>query len=284
MKVGVTVAKDKKEKKTIYNSYNLIKFMYRERIKHEDFDTYHLAIYTRLVEINNLCRWVDVFGVPSANTMYNCCISDRRCYYKHINDLQRFGMIRMISKSKNKHESTQITLKTEVCEVSIKALMMESIVQERNGKLPVLLEYASKTQVINFTCVSNAISKDTHIKHLGHEAPNMETIVSDKPACSGADAPRNRLEKTSDKSVEPNILQLFEEYFNINNVDSKIAMLILTEINNKFYRALVMKRHLISNEEVDKIINLLVEFFELHKSSEEALNLKNALEKGVRLP
>jgi len=70
----------------------------------------HFAVYFWIVELTNRLRWKEIIGVPTMEAMKNVGIKDRRVYRQVIIDLERWGFIKVITKSINQSRACQIQL------------------------------------------------------------------------------------------------------------------------------------------------------------------------------
>src|SRR4051812_663146 len=95
-----------------WNGYKLHDFLQFEITNNEVMDEFHALIYTRLIWITNRAGWTDNINVPTEHTAKQsfCCV---KTYRKKIKELEKFGMIRILEKSKNQNVAALITLKTE---------------------------------------------------------------------------------------------------------------------------------------------------------------------------
>jgi hypothetical protein len=74
----------------------------------------HTALYLWLVELNNRLQWVNVFGLPMRKSMQRLGIKDCRTFKKTLSDLEKWGFIKLISKSRNQYTCSQISLVLKV--------------------------------------------------------------------------------------------------------------------------------------------------------------------------
>jgi hypothetical protein len=70
----------------------------------------HTALYFWIVELNNRAQWEDVFGLPTDYSMKSIRIKGRQHYKKALDDLIKWGFVKLISKSPNQHISNQVSL------------------------------------------------------------------------------------------------------------------------------------------------------------------------------
>ncbi len=80
---------------------------YPERIK-----PYHWAVYITLLEKCNRLSWKEKFGLPRDQIMELSGISHRKTYYNSIKDLEKWGFIKVIERSRNQNSATIISLGT----------------------------------------------------------------------------------------------------------------------------------------------------------------------------
>lgn len=81
----------------------------------EKVNTNHAALYFWIVELNNKLLWKEVIGLPTLVAMGMIGIRDRRYFRKTLSDLEEWGFIKLISKSRNQYACNRVALllKTE---------------------------------------------------------------------------------------------------------------------------------------------------------------------------
>lgn len=70
----------------------------------------HAGLYFYISHKANLLQWPDSFGLPTDLTMEVLSISTYRVYKKLLQELSEFGLIKIVSKSKNQHTATRISI------------------------------------------------------------------------------------------------------------------------------------------------------------------------------
>ena len=70
----------------------------------------HYALFFWIVELNNELRWPDKIFLPTRNAMSGIGTKDREMYYKILNDLEKWGFIKIIFRSSNQYTANQISL------------------------------------------------------------------------------------------------------------------------------------------------------------------------------
>lgn len=70
----------------------------------------HAALYFWIVELNNQLHWKEVFGLPTQYSMQAINVKGRRHYQKALEDLIKWGFVKLVSKATNQHNSNQISL------------------------------------------------------------------------------------------------------------------------------------------------------------------------------
>ena len=76
----------------------------------EEVKPIHAALYFWIVEKNNILKWKDVFGLPTLEAMKMIGIKDRRSYRKALEELERWGFIKVVYKSTNQYKASKIKL------------------------------------------------------------------------------------------------------------------------------------------------------------------------------
>ena len=89
-----------------FNIWKLLDFSLNELTINPQYDLIHHGIYTVMLRINNVNEWKDVIGVPTKHTAETVCGISIKTYRKKLNELQGFGMIRVIKKSSNQWHSS----------------------------------------------------------------------------------------------------------------------------------------------------------------------------------
>ena len=106
-----------------WNGYKLHDFLQYEILNNPEMDEYHALIYTRMIWITNRSGWSDYIQVPSAHTAkHSFCTL--KTYRKKLHDLENFGMIRIVQKSKNQNSAAVITLKTNKLQKTLVAMYL----------------------------------------------------------------------------------------------------------------------------------------------------------------
>lgn len=84
------------------NGYSLSKDFFEFSFENNDIvRPTHIAVYFWLIDLNNRLNWVDKFNVPSYYAMQSCCISSYNTYKKVLDDLESWGFVEVVKKSKN---------------------------------------------------------------------------------------------------------------------------------------------------------------------------------------
>lgn len=92
------------------NGYSLSKSWFAFAMDTKDCKPVHTAIYFWIVELNNRLGWKKEFGLPTTDTMEVLSIGNKRTYLQALNDLELWGFIKIIQRSKNQYQSCIIEL------------------------------------------------------------------------------------------------------------------------------------------------------------------------------
>jgi hypothetical protein len=102
---------DKRKDSEKKNGYNLSRQWFNWCFEHSEIvRPIHTALYFWIIELNNRLQWKDVFGLPTDYSMQAINIKGRLHYRKALDDLAKWGFIKIIAKSRNQHSSNQISL------------------------------------------------------------------------------------------------------------------------------------------------------------------------------
>lgn len=71
---------------------------------------FHHALYFFILNFANSLRWKPTFGIPTAYTLGIMGTTSYKTYIKALEDLERFGLIRIVERAKNQHTSNVIAL------------------------------------------------------------------------------------------------------------------------------------------------------------------------------
>ncbi len=104
----------------------------------EKVKPYHWAIYMVAVEKCNQLGWKQKFGFPTYHAMEITGISSRRTYYKGLNDLIKFGFLKIVQKAKNQHQSVVISL---VASQSKNDISEDTAMQQHDASTALLLRH-----------------------------------------------------------------------------------------------------------------------------------------------
>ena len=96
------------------NGYLLSRQWFDFIVKTDIVRPVHTALYLWLVELNNRLQWVIVFGLPMRKSMQRLGIKDCRTFKRTLTDLENWGFIDIISKSRNQYTCSQISLVSKV--------------------------------------------------------------------------------------------------------------------------------------------------------------------------
>lgn len=93
------------------NGYDLTRMWYNYKFKHPDkVKARHSDMFFYLVDLWNRLGQKKQFGLPTTVTMEALGIGSYNTYKKTLDDLFSFGFIKLISESKNQHQSKVIAL------------------------------------------------------------------------------------------------------------------------------------------------------------------------------
>ena len=70
----------------------------------------HAGFFFWLIELNNRLGWKQNFGLPTVHTMEALGISSYNTYKKILSDLEEWGFVHFVQRSKNQHTSNVIAL------------------------------------------------------------------------------------------------------------------------------------------------------------------------------
>lgn len=101
-----------KIQKDLMNGYTLIKFCWYAMSVQKQMRLAHVGLYVYIVELNNKLRWPGIFGLPTGHTLKATKLS-KPTYFKLLNDLESYGMIKTIKKSKNQSQASVFTIQTD---------------------------------------------------------------------------------------------------------------------------------------------------------------------------
>jgi hypothetical protein len=70
----------------------------------------HTALYFWIVDLNNRLQWKEVIGLPTDHTMNAIRIKSYKSYKKALDDLIRWGFLKLITRSRNQHTCNEVAL------------------------------------------------------------------------------------------------------------------------------------------------------------------------------
>jgi len=119
----------------------------------------HGILYLWCVELNNRLNWKEKFGLPAYDTMKIIGISSHHTYKKALDELIKWGFVKMITKSKNQHTANIITLvKFTKAQPSAMANFAEALPKHSPGT--VTIDKQEETIKTNKPFMSDAFSTD----------------------------------------------------------------------------------------------------------------------------
>ena len=101
-----------KIQRDLVNGYTLNKFCWHTMSVQKEMRLTHVGLYMYIVELNNKLRWPGIFGLPTGHTLKTTKLS-KPTYFKLLNDLESYGMIKTIKKSKNQSQASVFTIQTD---------------------------------------------------------------------------------------------------------------------------------------------------------------------------
>jgi hypothetical protein len=110
----------------------------------------HIALYFRLVRLNNRLKWVEVFGVPTEHTMHTIGIKSYRSYKRAFDDLVLWGFIKLIEKSHNQYTSNQVALVLKA-KAKDRALILKTKAKDKASAGADVSEAKAEQAYINYT-------------------------------------------------------------------------------------------------------------------------------------
>jgi hypothetical protein len=95
----------------IKNGYTLSKqwFEFVHETK-ENITPIHGALYFWIMELNNQLKWKEVIGLPTRYSMEIIGVKSYQSYKRALDDLVRWGFIRLVAKAYNQHTCNQVAL------------------------------------------------------------------------------------------------------------------------------------------------------------------------------
>jgi len=70
----------------------------------------HTALYFWIIDLCNRLQWKEVIGLPTDHTMNAIRIKSYKSYKKSLDDLIRWGFLKLITKSRNQHTCNEVAL------------------------------------------------------------------------------------------------------------------------------------------------------------------------------
>ncbi|NNK76666.1 MAG: hypothetical protein HKP42_11480 [Maribacter sp.] len=117
--------------------YELSRAWFDFAYEHPDVRPSHHALYLHTVEICNRLGWKETFDLPTAYSMEMLGISNYRTYKRSLDDLIKWGFIRMVRRSKNQHRANVVALAKNtnaVYDATTKALSLQNRSTASNTK------------------------------------------------------------------------------------------------------------------------------------------------------
>lgn len=92
------------------NIFLLTKVWFEQQANNPNCKSGHTALYFYILDLANRLQWKAQFGLPSLQAQDTLKIASWKKYHDLLNDLEQFGFIKIVEKSKNQYTSTQISL------------------------------------------------------------------------------------------------------------------------------------------------------------------------------
>jgi hypothetical protein len=89
----------------------------------------HTALFCWIVELNNKLGWKETFGLPTYSTIECLSIGNKRTYLSALSDLQEWGFIKVLTPSKNQHQSAIIQIIQPISRVKKATALDTALIQ-----------------------------------------------------------------------------------------------------------------------------------------------------------
>jgi len=147
----------------------------------KDSKPIHHAIYFHALNLNNSLGWKKVFGLPTTMAMESLGIGSYKTYIKALDELIDWGVIEMVKKSYNHHNSNQVTLvlNTEVnTKVKDKALT-KAILNNQPKQVQSNDHLGSSIDILNTTkqIIPNTDKNLKKVKSSRFVAPSLVEVL-----------------------------------------------------------------------------------------------------------
>lgn len=107
------------------SGYSLSRAWFDFAFENQECKCTHTALYLWIVELNNRLGWKEKFGLPTSVTMEGLSIGNRGTYKNALDDLERWGFIKVLQKAKNSSTSCII----EVCQFKNEQALIQALDQ-----------------------------------------------------------------------------------------------------------------------------------------------------------
>jgi len=154
------------------NGYDLTRYWYNYKFENPDkVKAIHSDMYFYIVDLWNRLGQKEKFGLPTMITMENLSIGSRNTYYKVINDLCDFGFIKMVSESKNQHQSRIIAISKneQASNQALEQAHIQASNQAREQALEQTTEHIDKQlnkEQLNKLTINNTLLSEIEISDL----------------------------------------------------------------------------------------------------------------------
>jgi hypothetical protein len=130
--------------------YNLSRqyFSYVEKYK-DKIKPIHSALYFWIVELNNKLYWEEVIGLPTLKSMSMIGTKTRKRYSKTLLELEEWGFIKIITKSKNQYQSHRITLLEGDKTIDVEESRSEMSIQNSQDDWEDEMRYKKNRELMN---------------------------------------------------------------------------------------------------------------------------------------
>lgn len=92
------------------NSYELTRRWFDFAFENTDAKVQHTALFCWIIELNNRLGWKEQFGLPTISTMEGLSIGNKKTYLAALNELEKWGFIKIIKLSKNQFQANIIQI------------------------------------------------------------------------------------------------------------------------------------------------------------------------------
>lgn len=115
------------------SGYELSRTWFDFAFENQQCKCIHTALFMWIVELNNRLGWKKEFGLPTSVTMEGLSIGNRGTYKNALEDLEKWGFIKVVQKAKNASTACVIEIRQFRNEQAVDQALDQAMIRQSTG-------------------------------------------------------------------------------------------------------------------------------------------------------